>query len=284
MTEDYGETGKFFEYDPAEAKALIQAATGEDRVQTMVTANVDRYGAAARQIWEFYAGQMSEAGFDIELNFQEYGSYIQSTYLGDIPEGIGMGPLIGSPRDPNDILSRNLESNSARHNWSGTPIDEMDRIDEMIAEQRTILDTEERIQYIQRHAAGDGRVLAGSSLPRRCRLLLRQPVGPEHALEEQLLRPSLDLRPGLLHGGAHRTGLSKLAGSGASVHRAPPATGSQPRTRAVRNERPDRPLGKYRLVEGPVPCLYVSLRHIVHPNGARSGCAGVPARPVSRRQ
>ncbi|MDZ7729466.1 MAG: ABC transporter substrate-binding protein [Dehalococcoidia bacterium] len=92
MTEDYGENGKFFEYNAAEAQALIQAATGEDRVQTMVTANVDRYGAAARQTWEFYAAQMSEAGFDIELNFQEYGSYIQSTYLGDIPEGIGMGP------------------------------------------------------------------------------------------------------------------------------------------------------------------------------------------------
>ena len=147
-SDDFGDNGKYFQYNPTEAKALMQAATGSDEVTMKVTANVDRYGQAARTAWEFYASQMREVGWNTELIFQEYGSYIQSTYLGTIAEGIGLGPLIGSPRDPNDILTRNLASSSARHNWGGAPIDEMPRIDEMIAEQVVILDLEERIQYM----------------------------------------------------------------------------------------------------------------------------------------
>ncbi|MDZ7729462.1 MAG: ABC transporter substrate-binding protein [Dehalococcoidia bacterium] len=148
QSEDFGENARFFEYNPEESRRLIQEVTGQDSINVRVTGNIDRYGAAMQQAMEFWAAQMSEGGFNIELNYQEYGSYIQSTYLGDIPEGIGIGPLIGSPRDPNDILSRNLASSSARHTWGGTPIEEMGRIDEMIAEQRSILDPDERVQYI----------------------------------------------------------------------------------------------------------------------------------------
>ena len=149
QSDEFGENAKYFQYNPEEAKALMMAATGAEQVTLKVTANVDRYGQQARTAWEFYASQMREVGWNIELVFQEYGSYIQSTYLGNIPEGIGIGPLIGSPRDPNDILTRNLASSSARHNWGGAPIDEMPRIDEMIAQQGVILDLEERIAYMQ---------------------------------------------------------------------------------------------------------------------------------------
>jgi ABC-type transport system substrate-binding protein len=114
-----------------------------------MTGNVDRYGAGAQQMWELFASMLSQNGFNIELAFQEYGSYIQSTYLGDIAEGIGGGPLIGSPRDPNDIFSPNMESSSARHNWGGTPIDEMPEIDADLAAQRKIFDVEERVAFIQ---------------------------------------------------------------------------------------------------------------------------------------
>ena len=148
QSEEYGENAKYFQYNPTEAKALMQAATGSDQVTLKLTGNIDRYGQAMKTAIEFYASQMREVGWNIEVVFQEYGNYIQSTYLGQIPDGIGIGPLIGSPRDPNDVLSRNMESTSARHNWGGSPIDEMPRIDEMIAEQRTILDLEERIAYL----------------------------------------------------------------------------------------------------------------------------------------
>ena len=146
--DQYGESAKLFEFNPQEARQLFEAATGESTPSLRITANIDRYGRVAEQTWELHAAQIREAGWDVELTYQEYGSYIQSTYLGDIPEGVGLGPLIGSPRDPNDIMSRNIASSSARHNWGGSAIEEMDRVDELIAEQARILDHDERVQFI----------------------------------------------------------------------------------------------------------------------------------------
>ena len=80
--------------------------------------------ADGQQAWELFASTLKEAGFEAELVFQEYGSYIQSTYLGKMPEGgCACGPLIGSPRDPDNMFN-NYWSESARHNWGGTPIAE----------------------------------------------------------------------------------------------------------------------------------------------------------------
>jgi peptide/nickel transport system substrate-binding protein len=148
QSEEFGENFKYYQHNPEEAKALLQAATGSDTIDFVITANVDRYGASAQQSWELIASQLKQIGFNDELRFQEYSAYIQSTYLGDIAEGVGLGPLIGSPRDPNDQFSRNYESSSARHNWGGTPIDEQAEIDAMFAEQRQILDVEERVAKV----------------------------------------------------------------------------------------------------------------------------------------
>ena len=144
----FGENSKYFRKNVPEVKALLEAATGSDTLDVKVTANVDRYGAAAKQAWELLQSLVADAGINVELNFQEYGAYIGSTYLGDMTEGIGLGPLIGSPRDPNDIFSRNFESSSARNNWGGTPIPEMADLDAAFAKQRVILDLEERIEFI----------------------------------------------------------------------------------------------------------------------------------------
>jgi peptide/nickel transport system substrate-binding protein len=146
---NFGPNAKFYEKHLDEAKALLMAATGSDTYNMTVTSNVDRYGQAAQQAWELIAALVKEGGFNTEIIYQEYGAYIQSAYLGKAPKGIALGPLIGSPRDPNDIYSRLLESTSPRHNWSGTPIDEQADIDADIAKQRTILDIEERVEFIQ---------------------------------------------------------------------------------------------------------------------------------------
>ena len=154
--DDYGENGKYFQYDPAEARALLDAIGEDERPFVRINANVDAYGRLREQKWELTAASLEEAGWNVELNFETYGSYITSTYLGDIPEGVGYGPLIGSPRDPHDVLSRNHASTSARHNWGGTPIDEMEEHDRKISEQVAILDEEERMQFLhdfQREAA-----------------------------------------------------------------------------------------------------------------------------------
>ena len=143
----YGAQGKYWQRNIAEAKALIKAATGQDTFKFKLTANVDRYGADAQQSWELFAATLKEAGLEAELNYQEYGSYIQSTFLGKIPDGCACGPLIGSPRDPDNMFN-NFWSKSARHNFTGS-IPEQAEIDAMIEKQRTLLDSKERIKFIQ---------------------------------------------------------------------------------------------------------------------------------------
>ncbi len=144
---DYGAQGKYWQRNVAEAKALLKAATGSDTLQFKLHANVDRYGAEAQQAWELFASTIKDAGFQAELVYEEYGSYIQSTYLGKIADGAACGPLIGSPRDPDNMFN-NYWSKSARHNFGGS-IPEQGAIDAMIEKQRTILDNKERVKYIQ---------------------------------------------------------------------------------------------------------------------------------------
>jgi peptide/nickel transport system substrate-binding protein len=147
---DWGDSAKWWKHDPAEAKKLLNAATGSDTISFKVIANVDRYGAAAQQHWELQQATMAQFGFDIELEYMEYGAYIQSIYLGQIPEGaVGLGPLIGSPRDPDDNFFRNFHTTAPRHNWGGTPIPEQAELDGLFDESRTILDLEERIEFIK---------------------------------------------------------------------------------------------------------------------------------------
>jgi peptide/nickel transport system substrate-binding protein len=147
---EFGPNAKYFKRNIAEAKALMSAAGYPNGIKFKLVANVDRYGASAQQNWELIAATIKEAGFEPELTFQEYGAYIQSTYLGRIPEGsIAVGPLIGAPRDPDNIFFTNFISTSARKNWGGTPIPEQADLDDRFQKQRTIMDLEQRKQAIK---------------------------------------------------------------------------------------------------------------------------------------
>jgi len=147
----WGETASFFEHNVTEAKALLAAAGYPNGLDVNIISNVDRYGPASQQQWELVASTIRDAGFNTQNVYQEYGAYIQSTYFGQIqdPIGIGLGPLIGTVLDPDDMLNTCYWSGSARHNWSGTPIDEQATLDEMFQTQKTLLDLEERTEYIQ---------------------------------------------------------------------------------------------------------------------------------------
>ncbi|MGH2585365.1 MAG: ABC transporter substrate-binding protein, partial [Dehalococcoidia bacterium] len=147
--QEFGPNAKYYEKNVAEAKALLAAAGFPDGITFKLRANVDRYGAEAKQAWELFANTISEAGFKAELVYEEYGAYIQSTFLGKISEGAAVGPFIGAPRDPDDIFMRLYWSESPRHNWGGTPISEMPQIDAMFVKQRKQLDLQERIKEIQ---------------------------------------------------------------------------------------------------------------------------------------
>lgn len=147
---DWGDSAKYWKHDPAEAKKLLSAATGSDTLKFKVIANIDRYGEAMRQNAELLQSVIKKSGFEAELEYMEYGAYIQSIFVGKIPTGaVGLGPLIGSPRDPDDNFFRNFHSSAPRHNWGGSPIPEQAELDSMFDKQRTILDLEERIAYIK---------------------------------------------------------------------------------------------------------------------------------------
>jgi peptide/nickel transport system substrate-binding protein len=145
----FGENAKYFAHNPQEARALLRAAGFPDGLDFRITANIDRYGPAFKQLWEAIQSGIRESGFRAELVFQEYGTYIQSSYFGKVSEGVVLGPLTGSPREPDNILMTQYASSSGRKNWSGTPIPEMAALDEMFLKQRTILDREERIEFIR---------------------------------------------------------------------------------------------------------------------------------------
>ena len=149
QAQEFGPNAKYYKKDIAEAKKLLAAAGFENGLSFKLFANVDRYGAEYKQIWELFAQTLPEAGFKPELVYQEYGAYIQSTFLGKIPEGIAAGPLIGSARDPDDILTKLYASASARHNWGGTPIPEMADLDARFTKQRGILNLQDRIKEVK---------------------------------------------------------------------------------------------------------------------------------------
>lgn len=145
----FGPNAKYYKRDLVEAKKLLDAA-GATGLSFKLIGNVDRYGPEAKQLWELVTASLQEAGLKPELVFQEYATYIQSVFLGKMPENtMAIGPFIGSANDPDDIFAALYWSKSARHNWGGTPIPEQAEIDARIEKQRTILDLNERIEYIK---------------------------------------------------------------------------------------------------------------------------------------
>jgi len=147
---EFGPNAKYFQKNITEAKALLSAAGYPDGLSFKMISNVDRYGAVLQQAWELVASTIPEAGFNVEQVYQEYGAYIGTTYVGDLPENsVGLGPLIGTVLDPDDMFFTSYSSTSARNQWGGTPIEEMPEIDAMFDKQRTLLDLDERVEYIK---------------------------------------------------------------------------------------------------------------------------------------
>ncbi|MGE0572487.1 MAG: ABC transporter substrate-binding protein [Dehalococcoidia bacterium] len=149
-SKEWGASEKYWKHNPAESKKLLQAATGSDTLKVKLIANVDRYGAAQQQISELLQSTMKESGFDIELEYMEYATYIQSIFLGKIPEGaVAAGPYIGTVRDPDNIFFSEMHTGAARKNWGGTPIPEQKELDAAFEKQRTILNKDERVKFIK---------------------------------------------------------------------------------------------------------------------------------------
>jgi peptide/nickel transport system substrate-binding protein len=113
----FGENAKYYQRDVQAARQLLEAAGFGDGID--LTANSSNiYGAGFSAMMNAIAASVQEAGFNMELNLGEYGGYLQTTFLGDIPpNAFGLAPLMGSPMDPHNIFFTIFHPSSARHNW-----------------------------------------------------------------------------------------------------------------------------------------------------------------------
>jgi peptide/nickel transport system substrate-binding protein len=154
----FGPNGKYFKRDIGEAKKLLAAAGYPNGLSFPLRANIDRYGSVYKQRWEIAQATIKEAGFNANLVFEEYGQYIQTTFLGKFNEGIAIGPL-QVPLDPDSIFFTLYHPESLRHNWSGEGEGSLAKdaqLVKMFNDQRSELDRNKRlalIQDIQRYMA-----------------------------------------------------------------------------------------------------------------------------------
>ena len=83
---EHGDSGKYFNYDPTEAKALLAAAGYDDpsslKFKYQYTAN--RYGAAFNSVAEANALFLNDIGISPEIEIQDYNSvYFTQTFTGN---------------------------------------------------------------------------------------------------------------------------------------------------------------------------------------------------------
>ena len=180
------DSGTLYHRDLAKARQLLDAAGYPGGLRATLH-GTDAYGAEMVKLYEYCAFSAAEAGFDFELFFKDFSAYNQSIFRGNFPDDwdgesshLAIGPLHGGGTDPNDILSTVYERSSSRHNWgsagrtpegaagiasrdlsayaanwshvdaaSGGSPDADERMQDMIQRQRTLLDYEERLAYVQ---------------------------------------------------------------------------------------------------------------------------------------
>jgi ABC-type transport system substrate-binding protein len=127
----FGENAQYFQHNVSAAQDLLgEAGYGSGIDLTAVTSSV--YGAGYLSQMQAVAASAEEAGFRSQINQQEYGAYISTTFFGELAENeFGLAPLMGSPMDPHNIFFTIFHPSSARHNYGphgdphGIPADQL---------------------------------------------------------------------------------------------------------------------------------------------------------------
>jgi peptide/nickel transport system substrate-binding protein len=160
---EFGPNAQYYEYNVDAARQLLETAGYGDGLE--ITANSSSiYGPGFSSMMDAVAASVQQAGFNLSLNLGEYGGYLQTTFLGDIPENaMGLAPLMGSPMDPHNIFFTIFHPSSARHNWGPKgPVPAADlpvsganspagdaTLLKLFSDQAQALDEEERIELIK---------------------------------------------------------------------------------------------------------------------------------------
>jgi len=99
-----GESGQYFKYNPSESRKLLEAAGHLNTpIKYQYTGNA--YSKITQNIAEQQHRYLTEAGFKVETEVQDYNSkYITQTFMGNF-SGIAFGPETGF-NEPGAYLSR----------------------------------------------------------------------------------------------------------------------------------------------------------------------------------
>jgi peptide/nickel transport system substrate-binding protein len=112
---DQGESKKFFEYNVAEAKALLAAAGFADGFSAPYQYTANRYGATFNAIAEAHISFLNDIGIKTTTEVQDYSSkYITQTFVGNF-KGIAFGyqtPFPEGGNYPNRMFTDNPSNHS----------------------------------------------------------------------------------------------------------------------------------------------------------------------------
>ncbi|MEK4425835.1 ABC transporter substrate-binding protein [Solibacillus sp. FSL K6-1523] len=128
-------------YNPEEAKKLLAEAGYPNGFNTtMIVTN--GYGEQLVRVAQWVAEDLRNVGINVEIEIVEYAAYFSDRWPNvDYDMGIGYQTYF---QEPDEWLRTQLHTNGAR-NWYNNSDPELDK---MLDKQRTILDVEERKQYV----------------------------------------------------------------------------------------------------------------------------------------
>ena len=128
-------------FDPEEAKKLLAEAGYENGFDTtMIVTN--GYGEQLVRVAQWVAEDLRNIGINVEIQIVEYAAYFSDRWPNvDYDIGIGYQTYF---QEPDEWLRTQLHTNGAR-NWYNISDPELDK---MLDEQRTILNVDERKQYV----------------------------------------------------------------------------------------------------------------------------------------
>jgi peptide/nickel transport system substrate-binding protein len=138
---EHGESGKFFNYDPAEAKKLLDASgyAGEEIAYQFPN---DIYGATFNRIAEAVAGYLAEGGVNVSIQTQAYtAQYFPQTFAGNF-HGIAFGYETPFP-EVGGYFNRMFGSDPNNHSRRSDA-----KITELQQKQAVELDAEVRKGYL----------------------------------------------------------------------------------------------------------------------------------------
>jgi peptide/nickel transport system substrate-binding protein len=133
---EQGETAQFFQYNPAEAKKLLDAVGDIGTIPYQYT---NRYGSTFVALAEAAGNFLADAGFTVDTSVQDYSSlYITNTFRGDF-QGIAYG--LESTLTPGGYAERFFGEDALNHGQVHEP-----EMEELLVAQSHELDAEARTQ------------------------------------------------------------------------------------------------------------------------------------------